>query len=242
MKQFCEKWLAKLIRKTDEAYHSGKTSWAQQGEDMIIDFVFKWQLGECNPSFLDIGTNHPYLLSNTYFFYKKGCRGVSVEPDPALMAAIQKHRPLDCNLNMGIGKEKAVLDFYCLSQSTLNTFSKETAAGYQASKAFGYPTLKAVKKIEVVTANEILEKYFKDKSHFFISIDVEGLDEEIVKSIDYDRYRPAVLCVETLVRTVDGGLQKNEAISVHLHQHGYFTYADTGVNTIYVRKEFYKNL
>jgi FkbM family methyltransferase len=242
MKRFTEKWLSKLLRKAEPAYHSARASWSQQGEDMIIDFVFKWQLGQSLPSYLDIGANHPYLLSNTYFFYKKGCTGVNIEPDPDLMEGIKTCRPNDINLNVGVGEKSAVLDFYCMSQSTLNTFSKTTADAYQASKTFGNPTIKSVKKIDVITANEVLEKYFIEKEMYFISIDVEGLDEEIVRSIDYDKYKPTLLCVETLLRTKDGGLVKQDGITTHLESQGYFVYADTGVNTIYIRKEHYTSV
>ncbi|MFM6249337.1 MAG: hypothetical protein ACKPEQ_09345, partial [Dolichospermum sp.] len=56
-------------------------SYSQCGEDLIINFIFN-NLGIINPSYLDIGAHHPTYLSNTYSFYRKGCQGVCVEPDP----------------------------------------------------------------------------------------------------------------------------------------------------------------
>jgi glycosyltransferase involved in cell wall biosynthesis len=57
-----------------------KISYSQCGEDIIIDFLLTW-LKIKNPTYLDIGANDPVKLSNTYYFYKKGSRGVLIEPD-----------------------------------------------------------------------------------------------------------------------------------------------------------------
>lgn len=236
MRKKIDKFLWKLLRKADPAYHSSKTSWAQQGEDLIIDFIFTWQLGCAFPSYLDIGANHPSILSNSYYFYKKGCRGVNIEPDPNLIEHIRSCRPADINLNIGIGKVESELDFYRMSQSTLNTFSKETADDYKTNKQFGYPEIIGVDKVKVLPINDILEKYFKATTDYFISIDVEGLDLEIVKSIDYEKYRPKIICVETLVYTRDGLLDKQHEIIDFILSKGYSCYADTSVNSIFVRK------
>lgn len=235
MKKTIEKYLWKLLRKADPAYHSAKTSWSQLGEDMIIDFIFTWQLGCPLPSYLDIGANHPSSLSNTYFFYKKGCVGVNVEPDKDLIKHILTERPKDINLNIGIGAVAGVIDFYRMSQSTLNTFSKTTAEEYSTNKQYGCPTVMSIEKVKVIPINKILEKYFISIENYFISIDVEGLDLEIVKSIDYERFKPKVICVETLVYTSSGMIQKQKEIIDYILAKGYFIYADTTVNTIFVK-------
>jgi len=240
MKKTIEKYLWKLLRKADPAYHSAKTSWSQLGEDMIIDFIFTWQLGCPLPSYLDIGANHPSSLSNTYFFYKKGCRGVNIEPDPVMLQQIAKKRNKDINLNIGVASQAGELDFYKMSQSTLSTFSKSTAEEYSKLSQYNYPAIVEVVKIKVLSINDILEAHFSKNENYFISIDVEGLDLEIVASIDFSKYTPPVICVETATLNEKGELHKAQDITNLLISKGYFVYADTLVNSIFVRKGLMK--
>lgn len=238
MKNFLEKYLWKVLRKADTSYHLAKTSWAQQGEDLLIDFIFKSYLNCGNPSYLDIGANHPFALSNTYLFYKKGCRGVNIEPDPALIEEFKRLRPRDININVGVGKEGAMLDFYVMSTPTLNTFSKEVAEKNKRSRHFGYPCIVEVKKIKVVPVNELLKKHFSHNHPYFISIDVEGWDYEILASIDFTLYKPDVICIET-----------NKAIEENIDEHGrllakagYLQYAETSINSIFVKAGIIDNI
>jgi FkbM family methyltransferase len=228
--RFIENTVLKILRKINPAYHPSKTSWAQQGEDLIIDFLFT-QFLDCKvPSYLDIGANHPYHLSNTYFFYQKGSRGVNVEPDPSLIQNFQRLRKNDITLNVGVGPEQGNFDFFIMSSPTLNTFSKETAEEYSKSSHFGYPVVKKVVNVPVVTANEILEKYFSINPNYFISIDVEGLDFQILQSIDLEKFKPPVICIE--INGKDEKLVKN-----YLHNKGYLLYANNSTNCIFILKE-----
>jgi FkbM family methyltransferase len=239
MMNFFEKYLWKFIRKADPAYHASRTSFAQQGEDLVIDFIFTWMLNCPKPSYLDIGVNHPSHLSNTYFFYKKGCTGVNIEPDPDLFEVIKNSRKNDINLQIGIGNEKALLDFYVMGTSTLNTFSKETAYAYSKDERFGKPPIKEVKKIEVLPVNDILLQYFSNQQNYFISIDVEGLDYEILSSIDFEKYRPAVICIET-----DSFLKRTmlERCTQLLQNVAYTCYGENSINTIFIDKTRFAHL
>jgi hypothetical protein len=53
-----------------------RISYAQNMEDILLDRVFRGRPG----TFMDIGGNHPFIDNNTYFFYVRGWRGVSLEP------------------------------------------------------------------------------------------------------------------------------------------------------------------
>jgi FkbM family methyltransferase len=237
MRKTIEKYLWKLLRKADPAYHSAKVSWSQQGEDMIIDFIFTWQLECPMPSYLEIGANHPSNLNNSYFFYKKGCRGVNIEPDSSLFKLLKKSRPLDINLCIGIGAEDMEMDFYKMSMPTLNTFSKVTAETYTADRQFGYPTITAIEKVRILPVNEILNKYFNAAENYFISIDIEGWDFEVLSAIDFSTYRPAVICIETN-KLIGKDVEKYINL---LDTAGYLLYADTSINSIFLDKKRISN-
>ena len=104
-----------------------KSSWAQQGEDLIVDFLFSCYVKKQKVKYLDIGANAPKWLSNTYFFYLKNefGGGVLVEPNPQLCEQLMQERPQDIILNCGVGIEESVLPFYFMDADSLNSFSME---------------------------------------------------------------------------------------------------------------------
>lgn len=238
MKEIFEKYLWKFLRKTDNAYHRMNPSWAQQGEDLVIDFIFKNYLNIQNPTWLDIGTNHPSSLSNTYMFYKRGCMGVNIEADPLLFNEIKRKRKRDINLNIGIGLARTDLDFYRMSASTLNTFSKEKAEVYTKSDVLGNPAILNTIKIPVFPVNEILSKYFAGKNNYFMSIDVEGWDFDILTSINFEMYKPPVICIETN----DLFDNLSEKYIAYMNSVGYIQYAHNSINSIFLKKDILQNI
>ena len=209
----------------------GRLSYAQSGEDLIVDFIFR-AMRVTRPSYLDIGAHHPTHFSNTYFFYATGSSGVTVEPDPTLHAQLRNKRPNDVHLNVGVGEGSSPsLPFYVMSTKTLNSFSKEEAERYQAT---GMHKIEEVLEVPVVSITEVLDLHFHDKSPDFISVDVEGLDFQIIRSIDFSRYRPSVVCVETLTFSESREETKVSEIIDYMCGQGYFVYADTYINSIFV--------
>lgn len=231
--------MASFIKKVynkffDQSFFSQKISYAQTGEDLIVDFILTWILKVENPIYLDIGANHPHAMNNTFIFYKRGCSGVNIEPDPSLLAHFKKMRPRDVNINQGVGfgKSETVADFYMMSSNTLNTFSKEEADRISNS---GGATIKEVKQISLISINGVFEKYFPGKEVDFLTIDVEGLDVEILSSLDFELYQPKVICVETAEHSWGGKITKRRETTDILLNNGYSIYADTGINSIFVR-------
>lgn len=233
------KLLEKIYNKFfDNAYFSQKISYAQSGEDLIVDFLLTWVLKVKDPCYLDIGAHHPYALSNTYLFYKKGCRGVNIEPDPFLFNYIKKMRPNDITINKGVGfkRESQLADFYIMSSRELNTFSISEA---QRISAAGTTTIREIKKIELININSLFAQYFSDRDLDFLSVDVEGLDYEILNSMNFASYHPKVICVETSIYNWGGPvIKRQETIDLLLNK-GYSIYADTAINTIFVRKDLF---
>lgn len=227
-----------MIFKNKLRENNKKNSYSQSGEDVIVDFVFT-VLKIKSPTYLDIGAHHPYYLSNTAFFYEKKSFGVSVEPDPYLFEIIKKERPNEISLNVGVGLESGEkADFYIMNVPTLNTFSKEEAEKYVS---YGSKNIKEVIKLPLLTVNQIIETYFKGKSPNFISLDVEGMDTQIIKSFDFDKYKPEVFCIETLTYTEDNSEKKLNNIIEFMIDKGYLLYADTFINSIFVDKNKWSN-
>jgi FkbM family methyltransferase len=215
---------------------TSKLSFAQYGEDIIVQGIFD-TLNLPTPHYIDIGAHHPTNLSNTYFFYTKGSSGVCIEPSPQLFAHIAKARPRDICLNVGISDTTHTsVPYYVLTAQTMNTFSKEDAEKTIAAPAvYGAQKIEHIEHIDLVPMNEILDKYFSTYGDF-LSIDTEGFDEQIVRSIDFTKYRPKVLCIETIEQGAANTFHKNTELIEYLMTKNYFVYADTYVNTIFVDK------
>ncbi|KKT30253.1 MAG: methyltransferase FkbM family protein [Parcubacteria group bacterium GW2011_GWA1_44_13] len=217
------------LRRSILKRYTRKISYSQCGEDIIIEFLLRDVLKIKNITYLDLGAHHSSFLSNTYLFYKKGFQGVLIEPDFYLFEEIRKRRQRDIVLNFGVGiSNENEADFYVFNYTELNTFSKKTA-----DETKGEATLEGIIKVPLVTVNDILEKYCKICPSF-ISVDIEGLDLDIVKTLDFKKWRPAALCIET-IRHSDR--QKIQEITDILIMNNYEVYAETYINTIYVNKD-----
>lgn len=211
-----------------------KKSYSQCGEDLIVRYIFNLR-GIPNPSYLDIGANDPYFLSNTAIFYKKGSRGINIEANPQLANKFKLHRRKDINLNIGISDKVEYLDFYIMKDSTLSTFSKEEC-DYMVSKG---KELANIKKIKLTTISNVLEQYNNGIFPDFLSLDVEGLDFKILQSVNFAQSSPKVICVEAAAfSTVGAGTRRDDLINF-LVSKDYYEYANTNLNAIMVKREFW---
>ncbi|WP_430432548.1 FkbM family methyltransferase [Methyloversatilis sp.] len=212
-----------------------RKSYAQCGEDVIARTVFD-MLKIARPTYLDVGAHHPTFLSNTFLFYEQGSRGVTVEPDPELHSRFLDKRSGDTNLNIGIGPQPGGFELFIMSTRTLNTLSEEEARLYVSQ---GYRIEKR-HRVEVVTINDVMTEHFGGAPDF-LSVDVEGLDYEILASLDFSRFRPKVICVETIVFSSTGKGEKRTEIDTLLCKRGYVRFADTYINTLYVDEQSWVN-
>jgi FkbM family methyltransferase len=212
-------------------WRDAKHSYAQAGEDLIVDFIAKaMQIDDI--TYLDIGAHHPTQFSNTYLFYKRGFRGVLVEPDPELMASIRTVRPHDVCIEAGVGVQAATTaQFFVMSTRTLNTFSEDEAKRYEA---MGTQRIEKVLSVPLVTLDHILADRFGDREPILMSIDIEGLDFEVLSTLNLKKYRPPIVCIETLKYSETREETKDARIAQLMSENGYFVYGDTYINTIFV--------
>ncbi len=206
-------------------------SYSQCGEDIIVDYVLT-TFGILAPVYIDIGAHHPVENNNTYHFYLKGSMGILIEPNPDLYAGIKAVRPRDISLNVGIGSNEITMEYFQMSSNTLNTFSKENAVKYLSQGE----QIVSTQLIPVFKINSILDKFFINGSKpNFISIDTEGLELDILRLFDFEKYRPEVFCIETINYSKKFEEQsKNIEVIEYMNDKGYFLYSDTFINSIFV--------
>jgi len=206
-------------------------SYAQNGEDYLMRDIFDKLVRIEHPTYIDIGAHDPIVNNNTYLFYQGGSNGVLVEPNPDFTDVLKKTRPRDTVLDVGIGAEKddQVVDYYVMwnGNGQLNTFSPEEAKEPERH------VRKTIKRT-LVNVNNILGQYFADGGPDLFSTDTEGYDLTILKTLDFDKYRPRVICVET---SNDLGQLEKPIIEL-LEAKGYEIRGATWVNTVFVDHQY----
>ena len=206
-----------------------RISHSQCGEDLIVEYLLNLK-GVTKPTFLDVGAHHPVYLNNTLIFYNNGARGVNIEANKSLIKDFNNFRPDDINLNIGVGVESEIKNFYIFEDATLSTFSKVESDNFLTLGQ----KLKEVVQVSVMPLNEIFSTYFKDKSPDLLFLDIEGLDFDIIKTIDFKKNRPLIICVESHFYDPKGMGAKNIEMCKYLFENDYYEYSDTGLNSIFI--------
>lgn len=142
-----------------------------------------------------------------------------------------KCRKRDINVNVGIGLESGMLDYYRMSNSPMNTFSKDFAA----RAVEGGCKIIEVVKVPVITMTELLDRYLSEGQDIdFVSIDCEGFDLSILQSNDWDRYRPEYILIEIHVGGENWEIP-NCPVLHYLKKQGYEFVGLSYVTTLYKR-------
>lgn len=198
-------------------------SYSQEGEDMILKMIFR---NHKKGFYVDVGAHHPKRFSNTCLFYKQKWRGINIDAMPGSMQIFKRFRPRDINLEMAISNKKETLKYHVFNEPAINTFSREFAQEKEGQK--NYRVLYK-KDIQTYTLKEVLNEYLPENQMIdFLSIDVEGLDFQVLKSNDWDQYRPSVILIETIGSSLENVMCSE--IYNFLSDKGYVLFAKT-VNT-----------
>lgn len=213
-----------------------KVSVAQSGEDTIVEYVLMvLGIKLSDEYYLDLGANHAKQLSNTYMLYKKGMRGVLVETNPQLIGELKFYRSEDVILNKCISNHSdESLQFYIMSGDGLSCTSMDAVNEMIEKNPQLY--IKDTITVDTITVNQILQKYFS-KAPILLSIDIEGQEESILQTLDYDKYAPLIVIVERIdYGTTIATKKRKDLIADIMSQNGYFEYAFTGINSIFINK------
>jgi FkbM family methyltransferase len=173
-------------------YKRYNISFSKSGDDIQLMKLIK---DTSAGLYVDIGSWHPVKASNTYFFYLRGWKGICIDPNPELIDMYAKLRPKDLFLNCALGNNAENLNYYMLSDaySSMNTLDYDFIVKHNLEKE-----VKDVKNIPVYNLKELLERHVdaNDRLDFF-DIDVEGYDLEVLKTNDWNKFRPKIIIIET---------------------------------------------
>lgn len=182
-----------IIKDTLRLYKNN--SFSQEGEDLILHKIYP---DKKDGFYIDVGAHHPFRFSNTYYFYRKGWRGVNIDAAPESMKKFKRYRQNDFNIESAISDKKGKLTFYQFNDPALNTFDSDLAKSRVGSKYY----IASETIIDTRTLGEILDEL--DLPHIdFMSIDVEGFEMQVLKSNDWVKYRPDHLLIEYIASDLE---------------------------------------
>ncbi|MFD3259454.1 FkbM family methyltransferase [Paenibacillus lentus] len=223
---------------TSESNFYLKKSYSQSGEDSILAYIIRGLgISPDKVDYIDLGANHAREMSNTYYFYSMGAKGVIVEANPELIPELKFYRHRDIILNNCIdvisGKN---VDFYLFNGDGLSTSDYNMAQNYCNVNSELEITGKTI--VRTITLPEILDTYFA-KGPTILSIDIEGKEMEILESIDFNKYRPLLIVTEMIEYDTKLSYRtKNEKIKQWLESKDYDEYAYTGINSIFIDRKY----
>ena len=226
-------WLAdnRLFRKLfllRKMYLTRRSSshYGQFGEDIsIARYLPKRYKG----FFVDVGCFHPVKYNNTYRLYRKGWRGVNIDLDPVKIEGFEMVRPGDVNIACGVSDEPGETTvwrsgFYSLTSTLDEAFARSWKGDFQTYT------------IRTETLSDLLDgTVFRDRPIDLLTVDVEGHDLAVLRSLDFERYRPGLVAVELHQPTLAAVC--GDPLFRFLHERGYDVVNWTGLTILFKRDE-----
>jgi FkbM family methyltransferase len=160
-------------------------------EDVMLQRVFS---DVAAGRFLDVGASTPITDSNTYALYRKGWRGVAIEPLP-FQEMWARDRPLDVLLSAAAGAQPGRLTLQVFDEANQISSGNQQAVdlwrqhGYQPSRSIDVP---------VLTLDDVIETHLAGQPLHLVSIDVEGMEAAVLQGLDLRRHRPWVIVLEAV--------------------------------------------
>lgn len=222
-----------LFQRLLKAIISGKVKghFSQYGEDIIIHKLFPRK--NYKGLYIDIGAFHPFKFSNTAYLWAMGWKGINIDANNNSIRKFKKFRPNDLNIYGAVVDSKtscvkSSIPIYVKNEKKINaigTCDAELANKRDLVNSLNVPT---------ISVNSIFEKVINQKIDF-LNIDIEGLDESILTEIDFEKYKPKVICIEDYNNDLSSVLTSD--ITKKLYSKGYYLKARVGPSSVFVHSE-----
>ena len=204
-------------------------SYAQNFEDVML-----WRaLQHIKRGFyIDVGAWSPDADSVTRAFYERDWRGINVEPNSALHKQLLQRRPRDINLSLAVSDSEGRLSMSFLTNSGLSTLDSAIA---QRHLREGSP-IERQAPVQVVTLNTVWRLHVPaNQEVHFLKVDVEGLEDAVLRGKDWSSGRPWIVVVEA-THPMSQTPSHSSWEPILLDARYQFVYAD-GLNRYYVASE-----
>jgi FkbM family methyltransferase len=181
-------FLGKYKRFLTAVFHSGitKKTYSQHGEDVfLLNYLRNKNLVINDYIYIDVGANHPTDISNTFLLYKNGMNGLIVEPNLELLNLFKVFRKKDTLFAIGVGNLVSMMKFYVSKTPVISSFVNDWRNSDVHMSYF----------VPIMTLDNALSNILL-KPIFLLSIDVEGLNTEVLEGARETISKSILVCVE----------------------------------------------
>jgi len=199
--------------------------YSQFGEDEKLAKLLGDRSGVC----VEVGANDGIIGSNTLYFEQRGWKCVLIEPNPLLCEKLRRNRTgliHECAVSDRFGDVTLQIVEGPEGADGMSTISTDPA-DHERYKELGFTSFPRI--VACRTLDSVLEASAIDRPIDFISIDVEGLELQVLRGFSLERWNPRILLME------DNSGQFDTVVARHLHAQGYMRFDRTGVNDWYGR-------
>lgn len=189
-------------------------SYSQFGEDLIVREFFAQRT---DGFFVEVGANDPVKFSQTWLLEQYGWSGLLVEPlaERCARLRVARQRSRVHQVAVGAPAQRGHLELQVPPDDMFASLCPRDKS----------PMAVKTETVQVRTLDDVLASE-GNPAVDFISIDVEGLELEVLQGFALARYRPRLLLMEDHLKSL--------AVHVHLTAHGYELVKRTGCNNWYV--------
>lgn len=200
--------------------------YSQYGQDKyLIEDIFE---NQSTGYYVDIGANDGISLSNTKKLEEIGWEGICIEPNPKVFQELLKNRNCLC-YDIAISDTDDILDF--LSIEGYSEMLSGILENYDTrhlnridNELINYGGKKEIIKVCSRRFSDIIDK----KDIDYVSIDVEGSELKILKSIDFNKHNIKCFSVENAYNS--------DELNMFLVNMGYTIINSMGCDVFFIKK------
>jgi FkbM family methyltransferase len=185
--------LRKEVGVTEKEWRKMSYSFSQDAEDLVLDRL----LPRTTPGFyVDIGAYHPVIISNTWHFYQiKGWRGICVEPNPEMVKILRSRRPRDIVVETAVGIQSGWVEYEMFAEPNYNRLAHPSSQPDYLNRLLPG---KKITRVRMTPLSDVLDAHLPPSTEIdLFTVDCEEHDFAVLRSNNWDRYRPRTICVES---------------------------------------------
>ncbi|WP_285413495.1 FkbM family methyltransferase [Variovorax sp. efr-133-TYG-130] len=202
-------------------------SYAQNFEDVML-----WRALKHVPAgmYIDVGAQDPVVDSVSKAFYEQGWRGIHVEPVPRYADMLRRDRPDETVLQLALSDQAGILELAVFDDTGLSTGIKEFAESHRTQHGLAH----RIVPTPMLTMRTAFASLAGRPVHW-LKIDVEGLEEAVLRGWDSEALRPWIIVIEATV-PMSTEVRYQGAEDILLAARYEFVYFD-GLNRFYLAAE-----
>jgi FkbM family methyltransferase len=163
--------------------------YSQTGEDAVIRSL----LDETRAGvYVDVGCHDPIRWSNTLSLYLHGWHGVNIDANPRLIDRFSRLRRRDVAVCAAISDQERDVVLHEFEDELVSTVSTDVLPEWESKWK-----KRGERMVRTRTLDSVLQQHLQPGTEIgLLSVDVEGHDLSVLRSIDLDAFRPKLIVVE----------------------------------------------